>query len=157
MANLFLREPTYISVQDYRDSTAKDVSWLVDDDIKVLIAKAEDLIDDYIHINIYPKFDSEQDLLFPIDDDGVSVIPQDIKQATVYSCDQLFVNGDLISGATSSVWGWAVIEEKTWDRTVKYSEWSSETTWDTNKFLWLPVEAVNILDRYKKLFFRSKL
>jgi len=49
MTNLFLREPTYITVTEIKDSTSNsDLQNLSDDEIKILISKAEDTIDNYI-------------------------------------------------------------------------------------------------------------
>ena len=49
MTSIFLREPTYITVQQVKDSTQKPaIALLSDDEIKKLICKAEDTIDTYI-------------------------------------------------------------------------------------------------------------
>jgi len=155
MANIFLREPVYITVQQVRDTTAKaDLIALTDDEIKVLIAKSEDLIDNYIWSYGTP-FDEDQSLIFPIDVDWISTIPSDITQATFYTVEQIFENGDSITGSVST-WSGAIISEKAGDRTVSYDV-KTTTTWSITKQLWLPNEAINILKAYKKIFYVSKI
>lgn len=156
MANIFLREPTYITVQEVRDTTSKaDLIALTDDEIKVLIAKSEDLIDWYIESYGTP-FDENQNLIFPIkDEDWNSYIPDDIKVATFYTVEQVFSNWDTISTATIT-WSWEVKSEKVWDRLVTYEVWVTSVWW-TSEQLWIPLEAQNILVKYKKVFYKQTL
>lgn len=147
MANLFLQEPIYISVQDYKDSTSKDITSLTDDDIKVLIYKAQKIIDNYIW-SYWVKFDSEQDFIFPIDNNGVSEIPQDIKLSSVMICDQLLVNWDTINWYEA----WQVLQEKTWDRQITYAE--NDNSLFINE---IPYQARVYLDNYKQVFFKKVL
>lgn len=106
MANIFAKDPVYISLQDVKDSTSKpSLAALVDsdpDDVKELIYKAQLAIDAYI--NPYPKYSAYGDTrLFPISVDNESVMPDDIKIATLYMVEQLYVNGDTITGETRTV------------------------------------------------------
>lgn len=155
MANIFLREPVYITVDQIKDTTSK--AWLIaltDDEIKVLISRSEDLIDNYI-VSYWVPFDESQTLIFPVNENWVSTLPSDITTATFYTVEQLFENWDTITGSTSS-WSWAISSEKTWDRTVSYDVGTS-TTNNVLKSLWLPPEVISILNNYKKQFYRVKI
>ena len=157
MANIFLREPIYITVQSIRDTTSKTALLaLTDDEIKVLISKAEDSIDNYI-IRYWTKFDEDQDLIFPVNIEGVSVIPNEISVATYYSVEQIFVNADTISGSTTTVWTGAVKSEKTGDRSVSYDYGTTTTSISNTAALWLPDEAIQIISKYRKVFYKSKI
>ena len=157
MANIFLREPIYITVQSIRDTTSKTALLaLTDDEIKVLISKAEDSIDNYI-IRYWTKFDEDQDLIFPVNIENVSVIPNEISVATYYSVEQIFVNADTISGSTTTVWTGAVKSEKTGDRSVSYDYGTTTTSISNTAALWLPDEAIQIISKYRKVFYKSKI
>jgi len=156
MSNLFLREPTYITIDQIKDTSSK--TWLIaltDDEIKVLISKSEDAVDRYI-IKYWVPFDEDQTLIFPIIwEYWTSYIPNDIIMSTFYIVEQIYESGDLISWAVSSSSGWAITSEKTWDRTVQYSSDSVTTTNNALKFLWVPPEAENILKKYKNIFIKN--
>lgn len=64
---------------------------------------------------------------------------------------KIFENWDLITSATSS-W-WEIIQEKTWDRTIQYSEWITST--NILEIVWIPTQAKVILDKYKQIFFKQ--
>ena len=153
MTNLFLREPTYITVTEIKDSTSNsDLQNLSDDEIKILISKAEDTIDNYIW-SYWVPFEEDQTLIFPIDLEWIALMPQDVKIATFYTVEQLFANWDMIESAKTK--GWDIIEEKVWDRTVKYSEWWLNDNAAVQ--LWLPLQAIYLLKNYKQIFYRNKL
>ena len=156
MSNLFLREPTYITIDQIKDTSSK--TWLIaltDDEIKVLISKSEDAVDRYI-IKYWVPFNEDQTLIFPIIwEYWTSYIPNDIIMSTFYIVEQIYESGDLISWAVSSSSGWAITSEKTWDRTVQYSSGSGTTTNNALKFLWVPPEAENILKKYKNIFIKN--
>ena len=151
MTSIFLREPTYITVQQVKDSTQKPaIALLSDDDIKELICKTEDSIDTYIW-SYWTKFNETQSLIFPVDVDGVSTIPRDITVATLYTLEQIYISWDIISSANTS-WG-DVVQEKTWDRTIVYSE--GTTSDNTLQIMWIPTQAMVLLKKYKQLFFKQ--
>jgi len=158
MPNIFLLDPVYITIAQIDDTTSK--AWLIaltDDEKKVLITKAQNIIDWYIW-SYWTKFDEDQANIFPIEDeDWASELPLDITTATFYTVEQLFESWDLISWAVSSSNWWAVTQEKTWDRTVSYSSDATSTTNNALKFLWIPPEAENILKKYKNIFFKNVL
>ena len=155
MANIFLREPIYITVQSIRDTTSKTALLaLTDDEIKVLISKAEDSIDNYI-IRYWTKFDEDQDLIFPVNIENVSVIPNEISVATYYSVEQIFVNADTIIGSTTT-WNGEISSESTGDRKVTYNV-GTTTNWNLINSLWLPNEAIQIISKYRKVFYKSKI
>ncbi len=149
MANIFVKEPIYITLQDYKDSSTKDLTWKTDDELKEIIYKAQKEIDIYIG-SYWEKFEETQEFIFPIKNtDWTSYIPNDITIATVYVSDQLIANWDTIEEHTS---GGQITEEKTWDRTTKYSATSNSIFVKT-----IPFEAMQILDKYKKVFFKQIL
>ncbi len=149
MANIFEKEPVYISLDDYKDSSWKDLSIYSDEELKEFIYKSQIIIDDYVW-SYWTPFESTQEFIFPVIwSDWESLIPNDIIISTVYVCDQLVANWDTIDGFIS--WG-QILEEKTWDRTTKYSETSN-----ANYVKNIPYEAMVILNKYKKVFFKQVL
>lgn len=155
MASIFLKTPVYITVQEVKDSTTK--TWLIalsDDNIKILITKAQEMVDNYI-ISYWTKFDESQTLIFPIDVDWVSTIPEDIKIATFYTVEQIFENWDTIKGSVTTTWTWAISSEKTWDRTITYDVGTSTTEISNTAALWLPNEALIILKKYRQTFIKN--
>lgn len=151
MTSIFLREPTYITVQQVKDSTKKPaIALLSDDEIKKLICKAEDTIDTYIW-SYWTPFNENQILIFPINIDWISTIPRDITVATLYTLEQIYTSWDIIS-SVNTAWG-AVLQEKTWDRTIVYRE--SKTSNNTLAIMWIPTQAMVLLKKYKQLFFKQ--
>ena len=144
MANIFLNEPVYITVQQVKDSTSKPaIVSLTDDEIKVLIYKAQREVDSYLWATFRPPFDSNQEFIFPVLKDSLSYLPIWITEATLYVVEQVFISGDTIS---ASVWGGEVIEEKTWPHTIKYWEWTVVSG------LLIPDIAKKLLDEYRNSF-----
>lgn len=144
MANIFLQEPIYITVQQVKDSTSKPAILLLsDDDIKILIYKAQREVDSYIWYTFRPSFDSSQEFLFPVLKDKVSWLHTLLTEATLYVVEQVFESWDTIS----SSFGWGdVLEEKTGPHTIKYSEGS------TISWLIIPDIAKKLLDQFKNIF-----
>lgn len=145
MANL-LSNAIYVTSADVKQTT--NIVWLNSEsigNIEKYITEAQIIIDSYILV-YWSKFDSTQDEVFPIcDTDWTALIPNDIKIATIYIVEDIFLNG------VPNVASWdEVIEEKVGDHTVKYSEKS-----DNIKFI--PEKAQNILNRYKTIFFKHSL
>lgn len=140
MASIFVQDPVYISVQDVKDSTSKTwLAALTDNQIKSLIYKAQLAIDSYIGDSPrYPVYADWQTWLFPIAVDDVSTIPQDIKIATLYTVEQLYVNGDTITVEQ------AIKAETTWPHSVAYAEFG---------YKYIPNEALAILNRYRTISF----
>jgi len=99
MTNIFTQDPIYITVASVRDSTQKPaIISLSDDAIKKLIYQAQLEVDNYIETPKFAQYDEEQDWLFPIfDKDEASIIPNDVKVATLYTIEQIYENGDAIS------------------------------------------------------------
>lgn len=159
MSNIFIKDPVYISVQDLQDTTTKQaLKDATEDEVKEVIAKAEWIIDNYI-ISYWTKFDENQNTIFPILDTDweSSLLPQDIKMAAYFTSVQIFVNGDTIRTSVSTSWSWAIKSEKTWSHSVTYDIWTSVSTVDATSTLWLPQEAIMILKKYRKNFYRNKL
>jgi len=143
MASIFLQDPIYITVQQVKDSTSK--SWLAsesDDNISILIYKAEKQIDNYLQCAIYKKFVSTQELFFPVLDpeDDSSLLPSDITEACLYVVEQLYINWDTISAWN----GWAIKKEVMWPHTVEYV---TESEIDS-----IPNDAQLLLDNWKNIF-----
>lgn len=139
--NIFVQTPVYISVQDVKDSTSKSaIKLLTDDEIKVLIYKAQLTIDNYI-IGYGTPYDETQTFIFPVDVDGVSTIPDDIVYSTLLVVEQIYENGDTVNESVKEV-----KSESAGDRSVTYDLSFGLKT--------IPSEAVPMLDNYKQTFFR---
>lgn len=134
MANIFLSQDIhYITEQEVKDSTVKlELINLTNDEIKILIVRAENTINNYIGYTI------------DITTATIETI-QDIKIATLYIVEQIFENGDNIATQTDSV-----KSESTGDRSVTY-----ENNKDDNMVIWIPDTATLILSQYKKIFYRQ--
>lgn len=156
MANLFVQDPVYITIDEIKDTSSK--AWLItlsDDELKVLITKAQQLVDNYI-ISYGEKYNEDQAYIFPTKDSNENgLLPNDITVATFYIIEQLYESGDLISGAVSTTSWWAITNEKVWDRSVSYSSDTTTTTNNHLKFLWIPPEAESILKKYRNIFIKT--
>lgn len=141
MANIFDNNILYITEQEVRETTSKiDLQNKTDEEIKILISKSEKNINNYLkYFFDYSKQTEE--------------FKTDLKIACFYCVEKLFENGDLIVSSSNS--GWAIIEETTWDRRVRYSEWFINN--NTLDIIWIPLQAENILKKYRKVFFKQCL
>lgn len=138
MANIFNIDISYITETEVKDTTNKaELKAMDDKDVKILIAKAESVVNNYIWY-IFSDITTESEK-----------VQQDIKIATFYITEQIFVNNDLVRKANIN---WVVNSESSWDRSVSF-----ETTSKTNdlKILWINEFAKKILDNYKKIFFKQ--
>jgi hypothetical protein len=100
MASIFLKDPIYITVQQVRDSTSKpDIVTLTNDQIKVLIYKAQREVDAYINSTFRPQFEESQEFLFPVLKDELSYLPDILTEATLYVVEQVYVSGDTVSSS----------------------------------------------------------
>lgn len=158
MANIFQWESVYITSQDVKDSTSKTaLAALTDLEIETLIYKAQIAIDNYI-VSYGTPYDTDQDFIFPvIGTDSNSLLPSDITMSALLSVEQIYENGDLITGSTTVTGTWAVKSEKVWDRSVTYDLWTTTTDVSDNESLWLPDQAINLLKKYKQVFSKAKL
>jgi len=147
MTNITLQTPVYVTIDDVRD-TSKKTSLIAesDDTISELIYRSQIVIDRYIGAYGTP-FVSTQDWIFPVDVDWVSTIPDELKLATIWVVEKLYVNGDTITGWTA---GWAVVEERLWESKIKYSEGTVTTSEE------IPDIAKKILRKYRRTFYTSK-
>ena len=144
MASIFLNDPVYITVQQVKDSTSKPaLASLTDDEIKVLIYKAQREVDSYLWHTFRSPFVDNQEFVFPVLKDEVSYLPLWITEATLYVVEQVFISWDTIN---ASLGGWTVLEEKTWPHTIKYAEWS------VISWLLVPDLAKKLLDEYRNSF-----
>jgi len=137
---------TYIEILTIQtwDITADYKCIPSDDSLKILIYKAEKEIDAYLWSTYRPVYDETQLFLFPVLKEDVSYLPDDIKEATLYTVEQVYVSGDTV---TASIGGGSVIEEKTGPHTIKYAEWVNVT------LNIIPNIAKKILDEYKLIYF----
>ena len=87
MTNLFIEDITYLTLDEYKDSgwTIKD-----DNDIKIFVRKAEQIIDDIIW-SYWDKLDNTQNTIFPVLDERV---PLGIKKACILITNCLYKNKD---------------------------------------------------------------
>ena len=83
----------------------------------------------------------------PIENQTLKLVPLPEK------VEQLYENGDLITGASTTGSG-VVKSEKVGDRSVTYDVGVSVTTNET-KFLGIPEEAEVILKKYRNLFYKA--
>jgi hypothetical protein len=88
MTNLFIEEPTYITVQELKDSSTWELSLTSDDNIKIYIVKAHILIDSLIW-SYWTKVSETQKYIFPTINDW---IPLSIKKATILLSESLYKN-----------------------------------------------------------------
>lgn len=138
MANIFDTDISYITETEVKDTTNKaELKAMDDEDVKILIAKAESVVNDYIWYS-FSDITTESEK-----------VQQDIKIATFYITEQIFVNNDLVKKVNIN---WVVNSESSWDRSVSF-----ETNSKTNdlKVLWINEFAKKILDNYKKIFFKQ--
>ena len=148
MASIFLKDPVYITVEEVKSSSSNsNLLELSNDDVSVLIYKAELEIDNYLQCISFPKFEEDQDFLFPYLSpvDLSSVLPADITIACLYVVEQLVVNWDTIVLQSNS---WTVKKEITGDYQVEYDN-SITNDLSVN----ISKEVRIILDKYKTLFF----
>lgn len=139
MANIFDKDIYYISVQDIKDSTNKtDLSALTDEEIKTLIVKAETSVDNYLWYSFWENIVNENEQT-----------QNDIRLATFYIVEQIFVNNDLIKKVNIN---WVVSSESSWDRSVSFETWTQK---NDLKVLWVNEFAKKLLDKYKKIFFKQ--
>ena len=145
MANL-LSNPIYVTSADVKETT--NIVWLTSEsigNIEKYITEAQMIIDSYILV-YWSKFNTTQTEIFPIcDSDWNSLMPNDIKIATVYIVEDIYLSW------IPNVASWEeIVEEKTGDHSWKFSE--------NNKAIkFIPEKAKNILDRYKTIFFKHTL
>lgn len=130
MTNIFLQPIEFLTIQEYKSSTTTTLS---NDDIQIIIYKAENTLKDYLGYDIEKTDDNSQDL----------------KEATFYISKQIETNKETIIRANLQ---WSIQSESTWDRS--YNFWDI-TNRDILKINWINEQAKVILDKYKQIFFKS--
>lgn len=140
MANLFLTEPVYLSLTDLRETTTnpdlKEVDSVDDDNIKILIWKAQDIIDNLITDYWTPNIEN-QETIFPIKNDDWTdneVVPIVIQKATVLLVENLYVWWVLDWWA---YWTWSnspIKSETSRGHTISYYSWATSAI-DINEFM----------------------
>ena len=132
MPNIFLQEIYFLAVDEYKETTTTSLS---DENIQGIIYKAETSLKNYIWYDIEKTNDNSQDL----------------KEATFYISKQIEKNKDLFVSANPN---WKVKSESAGDRS--YSFWDI-TSSDLLRINWINEQAKNILDKYKKIFYKQVL
>ncbi len=134
MADIFIQDPVYITVQELKDSTTNAlIDAESDDNNKKIITEAQDIIDQYI--GSYPtKADENQYYIFPTIDDW---IPLDIQKATVLLCENLANWGYYSWKAYNQSWSsWNILVEKYWPHSVMFDNTTSWiNTSEQNKYV----------------------
>ena len=130
MTNIFLQPIEFLTIQEYKSSTTTTLS---NDDIQIIIYKAENTLKDYLGYDIEKTDDNSQDL----------------KEATFYISKQIETNKETIIRANLQ---WSIQSESTWDRS--YNFWDI-TNRDILKINWINEQAKTILDKYKMIFFKQ--
>lgn len=148
MTNL-LNDLVYVTLQDARDtSNILDSNPPTDADLTKLLTESQWVIDCYIQ-SYWTRFVSTQTFLFPvIDTDESSLIPTDIKLATIQIAEYLYTSW---SKNPSAIKWDKVAWEANLTRTVSYS---TKTGWHINdvQTVVIPLKTLNILDKYRLMF-----
>jgi len=124
MANIFIQDPIYITIEELSDGTTNSlIAWASNDDKKKLITESQDIIDQYIWS--YPtKVDVDQTYIFPTINDW---IPLNIKKATILLCENLadwwFLSWKAYDKSSSN---WNIVVEKYWPHSVTFD---NQTSW----------------------------
>lgn len=116
-------EPTYSTFEQFQTYTpvvAQQDNSFQEDDWKPFALRAERIIDAIVNVPENQKFDSDQNLKFPITgSDGTSWIPDEITLAHIEITADLILKGDLVATsdyeATSEDWsgsGYSVTKQK---------------------------------------------
>lgn len=132
MANIFLEAVTYTNVTDVRASTLNatlaDITPIVtDDQVNILIRKAEIIIDSIVGSYGEPVSDTQVSI-FPATVDSVSIgIPLDVQKAAIILVEAMYVDG-VLGGITASISGSVagnIIKEKYGIHEFNYSDSST--------------------------------
>lgn len=145
MTSIFTGSPTYLSATDVKDTTT-DANLILQTNafIERLIFEAERIVDNFIGAYGIKKVDTQL-TIFPTRDDW---LPQEIKEATFYLVEALFVYGNQIV----NMWN-QVVGETVWDHSVKYSEQEKIDSIDD----FIPLKAKKILQMYGGQFYQPVL
>lgn len=139
MANIFDTDIYYITETEVKGSTTKtDLKALTDEEVKILISKAEKSVDNYLGYSIWANIINKTE-----------ETQLDIKLATFYTVEQIFTNSDLVKKVNIN---WVVASESSWDRSIAFKSW---TQTNDLKILWINEFAKKILDKYKQIFFKQ--
>lgn len=138
MTNL-LNNPIYVSIADTKSSSTI-LSGLTDNQIAVLITKAQFAIDGYLWSYWLPEVEW-QDFIFPT----TEWIPNDIQIATVMVCEFIYLNGESLA----SMQGSKVKAESNMSRSVTFDNVKMNSNDLASQ---IPVNALSILKKYKNNF-----
>lgn len=146
MNSIFIEIPTYLTANEIKSSTnIAELKSKSESQLNRLILEAQRIIDNFIW-SFGTKLDSNQKTIFPTLDDWV--IPQDIKEATLYIVEALSMYWDKMN----TIWN-QIVAETVWDHNIKYSE--SEKIDSINDLI--PLKALDILKQYWSQFFWQTL
>ena len=131
MANIFETSPVYISIENLRDSTTnedlKDINQVTDENVSILIWKAQDIIDNLIWDYWIPNIEN-QETIFPIQNEDWTEntqIPVSIQKATLLLVENLYIWG-ILNWSAYEVWfSGKVKSETSRGHTVSYFNSSS--------------------------------
>jgi hypothetical protein len=83
---------TYSPVAAQRGGTPAEADW------EIFALRAEKIIDTYVNIPENQRYETDQDLAFPIiDSNGASLIPDDVTLAHIHITSDLILKGDAVS------------------------------------------------------------
>lgn len=140
MANLFLTEPVYLSLTDLRETTTnldlKEAYSVDDDNVKILVWKAQDIIDNLITDYWIPNIEN-QETIFPIKNDDWTdnvIVPIVIQKATVLLIENLYVGWVLDWWAYWTGWNSPIKSETSRGHTISYYSWTTSAI-DINEFM----------------------
>ena len=88
--------PTYSDLDTFKAHTpVASQRTIAEDDWKPFALRAEAVLDSYVCISKYDKYDEDQGLAFPIkDDEGNSLIPDNVIRAHIEITSDLILKGD---------------------------------------------------------------
>jgi len=143
-----LNNPVYITATELIDSTLNiELKALDTATIEQYITEAQMIIDSYIWCYWTPYEDTQQ-YIFPINNDWVAYIPNDIKIACVYIVEDIFVTWPATSSSE-----WRIKSETTGDHSWSYDYAGVENK--SSSLAFIPDKAMKILSRYKRLFYKQ--
>ena len=141
MSNLFVENPTYITLEEIKWSTKDDcVKKMSDENLKILIRKWEIIIDDIIK-EFWEKESPDQVTIFPTVKDQV---PLSIKKAVVLLVEWLHLWWELEVSSNGPIKWWMIKQEKFWDHSITYQdEWvRSNALQSKNKYITSEIEVL---------------
>ena len=159
MTNL-LDDLVYVSLADAREtSDVFDATTPTDAELTTLLTEAQWIIDEYIGYYGTP-FEEDQTFIFPLCEDDVpvcwscttSLIPVDIKIATIQIAEYLYLQGETTLSQLSAQ---QIQSEKNISRSITYNDNASGSYRQYVESIQIPKKTLNILNKYRSQFIQQ--